>query len=71
MSSSRHPLDLAQPLQIHPLGCHCDRCDDGLTVSLARSFFVSVVLALGGIMAGFFIGWALNASGTLALIGIG
>lgn len=71
MSSSRHPIDLVQPFKLHPLGCDCAQCDDAFAPSLMRSFLVSVVLALGGIMSGFFIGWALNASGILALLGIG
>lgn len=72
MSSSRHPIDLVQPFEIHPLGCDCAQCEDAVFApSLTWSFLVSVVLALGGILTGFFIGWALNASGFLSLIGIG
>ncbi len=72
MTPPRRPFDLAQPFDVHPLGCDCPACADAAeATSLVWSLMMSVVLTSGGIISGFMIGWALEASGALAMIGIG
>lgn len=72
MMPPQRTIDLAQPFDIHPLGCDCPSCDDAAAQpSVWRSILVSVVLATGGLMTGQGIGIALQRSGILALLGIG
>lgn len=72
MMSPQHPVDLAQPFDVHPLGCDCPSCHDAAAEpSLGRSFAGPIVLAIGGLITGQVIGAALHGSGFLALLGIG
>lgn len=72
MTSPRTHTDLAQPFEVHPLGCDCPQCDQArVEPSVVSSFLVSLLLATGGIMTGLAIGETLNATGILALLGIG
>lgn len=66
--------DLAQPfrVELHPVACDCPACDDAtFEPSLARSVRDYTLLGLIGIIIGQLIGWALDAVGILALLGIG
>ena len=72
MMPPQRPVDLAQPFDVHPLGCDCPSCNDAAAEpSLGRSILGSFVLAAGGLITGQVIGVALNGSGILALLGIG
>ncbi|WP_046410423.1 hypothetical protein [Sphingomonas sp. Ag1] len=72
MMPPQRPFDLAQPFDVHPLGCDCSSCHDATAEpSLAKSVAVSFILAAGGLITGQVIGVALNGSGILALLGIG
>jgi hypothetical protein len=72
--SLQRPLDLAQPflIDVHPIGCDCTNCEaEREQPSLLRSLGQCIVLGTGGVIAGQVAGHALNASGILALLGIG
>lgn len=74
MTRLSRPLDLAQPfvIEVHPLHCDCPSCED-LTdePSLLGSIIDCSMLGLGAILSGQLIGFVLQVSGVLALIGIG
>lgn len=72
--SLHRPLDIAQPFLIdaHPIGCNCIECEaEREQPSLLRSLGHCLVLGTGGVIAGQLVGRALNATGILALLGIG
>jgi hypothetical protein len=70
--SFQRPLDLAQPLEIHPLRCDCHSCNDEADQpSVLYVFAVSTVAAIGAGIFGQVMGVALNRAGILALLGIG
>lgn len=66
--------DLAQPFRVdvHPIACDCPACAEAAyDPSLVRSIRNYTLLGLFGIINGQLIGWALDATGILALLGIG
>ena len=62
--------DLAQPFTL-PADPHQHAGDDVQEHRFAHSARDVTLLGLGGILTGQLIGWALDASGILAAIGIG
>lgn len=70
--SFQRPLDLAQPVTIHPLGCDCHDCDHAAEQSGAgHALAIATVVMIGAGIFGQVIGVALNRAGILALLGIG
>ena len=70
--SFQRPLDLAQPLDLHPIRCDCHHCNDGVEqVGVLHVLAFATVTAIGGAIIGQVIGVALNRAGILALLGIG
>lgn len=68
----QRPLDLAQPLEIHPLRCDCHACDDAAEQpSVGYTVAIATVAMIGAGIFGQVIGVALNRAGILALLGIG
>ena len=74
MTRLSRPLDLAQPfaIDVHPLHCDCPSCEDiADEPSLARSIVHCSMLGFGATLSGQLIGFVLQVSGFLGLVGIG
>lgn len=70
--SFQRPLDLAQPLEIHPIRCDCHDCNDaGDQPSVLYVFAFATVTTIGAGIFGQVLGVALHRAGILALLGIG